>query len=68
MLLHGVIARFDLYGEATNRTAEGVGLGTPERNIRKIYRRATIAVAPSYYEGDAGREFTVTLPGRDTFS
>jgi hypothetical protein len=64
MLLHGVIARFDLFGKATNRTAEGVGIGTRERDIAKIYRTAKIEVAPSYYEGaDAGHEITVTMPG-----
>ena len=61
MLLDGVVARIDVWGRATNRTAEGVGIGTSERELRHIYRAAKIDVAPSHYEGDAGREFTVTM-------
>ena len=63
MLIHGVIARIDVIRTATNRTTEGVGLGTPERDIRRIYRHAKIKIAPSHYEGNAGREITVTMPG-----
>ncbi len=64
MLLNGMIARLDLFGKATNRTAEGAGVGTRERDIHKIYGTAKIKVAPSYYEGaDAGHEITVTMPG-----
>lgn len=63
MLLDGVIARIDVLEKATNRTIEGVGIGTRERDIRGFYRGAKVAVAPSFYEGgDHGHEITVTVP------
>jgi hypothetical protein len=65
MVLNGVIARMDVLTDATNRTMEGVGIGTRERDIRKIYRGAKIQVAPSHYEGEeGGHELTVAQPGR----
>ena len=63
MLLNGVIARVDVLEKATNRTPEGAGIGTPERDIRKLFRGAKIKVPASHYEGaDHGHELTVTVP------
>ena len=63
MLLSGVIVRIDVLEKATNRTPEGAGIGTPETDIRKLFRGARIEVAPSHYEGgDHGHELTVTVP------
>lgn len=61
MLIKGVIARADVY-EGVMRTAEGVGIGSTEDEVKKAYASAKVETLPHKYTD--GHYLEVTLSGK----
>jgi hypothetical protein len=60
MLIKGTIARFDVY-EGEMKTWEGIGIGSSEDEIKRLYAHAKIEVTPHAYVD--GHYLEITMPG-----
>ncbi|MBI1211274.1 MAG: hypothetical protein GC190_07420 [Alphaproteobacteria bacterium] len=58
MLINGVIQRFVIDDRATNRTPEGIGIGSSERDVLSAYRLNKIRIAE---RSAVSREIVVTV-------
>lgn len=64
MMLDGHLARIDVTGPGVT-TISGVGVGTPEVDVKQIYG-AGLAQEPHAYTGPEGHYLTLLAPDRAT--